>query len=257
MYSTSDQAAVRADGFPADELFAAANTAVLVADASTGLVIAVNRAAQLLLGLPTADLVGYHWHKAFDYPGAQELRAAAQRACTLGTAVSASVHRPGEIGALTATISTFFLSKVCYLLLHLDAGHETGRNSQALSGELFDKLDELPIGFVITDGALCVEFGNRTFIEVVGEMSRDRVEGQCLLRWLDLTQDDLGQMCRQMQLRQAASVMTTSLRTLFGCGLAVEVIAVAVPDASSPYWGFVLRQVSGQHSAPRHSRKYS
>jgi PAS domain-containing protein len=239
-----DRAAALANEFPADELFAAASTAVLVADHTTGLLISVNPAAQNLLGLASADLVGYAWHKAFISPGVQELNAASQRAAALGTAVKVSVRSSGDIGALEATLSTFFVSKVCYLLLQLDAAHETGRKPQAFSGDLFDELDDLPLGFVITDGALCVQFGNRAFLELTGDASRDATEGQNLLRWLDLTQDDLVLMCRQMQLRQAATVMTTSFSTRYGRGPMVEVTAIAVPDATSPYWGFVLRQTT-------------
>ena len=257
LHPTGDQAEARADEFPADELFAAASTAVLVADAATGRVIAVNPAAQILLGLPSADLLGCQWHEAFNSPDAEELKDAAQRASTQGTVVRVAVGAAGAVGAIRAAISTFFVSKVSYLLLHLDAVHEFGRNSQSFSGDLFDELDELPMGFVITDAALCVEFGNRSFLEATGAPSRDTVQGQSLLRWLELTQDDLLLMCRQMQERQAATVMATSLSTSYGPGPMVEVIAIAVPDATSPYWGFVLRQMTRHPSASRGSRNNS
>lgn len=252
--STSDRE-TRADEFPADEFFAAASTAVLVADGATGRVIAVNPAAQRLLGLNSADLLGCHWHEAFSYPGAQELKAAAEQASTLGT-VKVSVSRSGAVGALKATVSTFFVSNVSHLLLHLDPV-DTGRKSKAIPGDLFDELDDLPIGFVVTDGALRVEFGNRAFLDLTGEPSRDAAEGQNLLRWLDLTQDDLALMCRQMQLRQAAAVMATSLRTRYGRGPMVEVTAISVPDTESPYWGFVFRQTARPAPTSRSLRKDS
>ena len=226
-----------------------------MANETTGRVIAVNPAAQQLLGLSSEDLVGCPWYKAFNSPAAEELQAALRKASTLGTVARVSVSSFGAEGALRATISTFFVSNISYLLLHLDAEHETRRNIQALSGDLFDQLDDLPMGFVVCNGALCVEFGNRAFIDLTGEPSRDTVEGQNLLRWLDLTQDDLVVMCEQMKLRQAATMMTTSLSTRYGRGPMVEVIAIAVPDASRPYWGFVLRQI--HPAASRSLRKYS
>jgi PAS domain-containing protein len=255
--SAGDQAEARANEFPADELFAAASTAVLVADQTTGRIIAVNPAAQLLLGLPAADLVGDPWHKAFDSPGEQELKAAAAQASAQGAVLRVSVSTYGAVGALTAAISTFFVRKVSYLLVHLEPLHKTGRNSQVVSGDLFDELDDIPMGFVVTDGALCVEFGNRAFVELTGSLSRDSIEGQNLLRWLDLTQDELDLMCRQMQLRQAATVMRASLSTQYGRGPTVEVTAVAVPNATNPYWGFVLRQAGPQPLASRSLRKHS
>ena len=229
-----------------------------MADHATGRVIAVNPAAQDLLGLPSADLVGHPWHKAFIHPGAEELNAASQRAATLGTISRISVSSSGLAGdALVATLSTFLVSKVCYLLLQLDTAHPTGRNPQAFSGDLFDELDELPLGFVVTDGALCVQFGNRAFLDLTGDASREAIEGQNLLRWMDLTQEDLILMSQQLQLRQAAAVMTTSLSTRYGRGPMVEVTAIAVPDATSPHWGFVLRQMSGHPVVPGGLRKDS
>lgn len=256
-HSTIPQADARADDFPVDALFAAASTAVLVADGSNGRVIAANPAAQQFLGLSSAEVVGYHWREAFDSRDAQELNAAARQASTLGTVVSVPVRAPGAVDALRATISTFFVSKVSYLLFHLDAADESGRNSRALSYDLFDELDDLPMGFVITDGALRVEFGNREFLNLTGKHSRDAVEGQNLLYWLDLTQNDLNLMCRQIQLREAATFVTTNLRTSCGPRPMVEVIAIAVPDAMNPHWGFVLRQITQSPSKSRSLRDNS
>ena len=160
----SDQAETRADGFPADELFATARTAVLVADATTGRLLAINPAAQFLLGLRSADLLGYHWHKAFNTTGADELKAAARLACALGTVERVCVSRPGAVGALTATLSTFFVSRVSHLLLHLDAVNETERECRALSGDLFDELDGLPLGFVVTMGRCVWSSGTGHFL---------------------------------------------------------------------------------------------
>jgi PAS domain-containing protein len=138
------------------------------------------------------------------------------------------------------------VSRHAYLLVHLDAVHEPRRSVLNSSDDLFDRLDNLPMGLVITDGALCVEFANREFLDLTGVPSRDAAEGKSLLRWLDLTQDHLDQLHRQMQLRQAATVMTTSSSTWYGPGPSFEVIAVAVPDTASQNWGFVLRQLSRQ-----------
>lgn len=242
--SDTDRTEARVPDFPAEALFAAASTAVLVADGATGRIIAVNPAGQMLLGLPSVELLGFHWHRAFKSPGPKELKAAAHRAAALGTVERIFVKASGAVGALTAAISTFFVSKVSYLLLRLRTLGDTSRKSEVLSGDLFDELDELPAGFVITDGALQVEFGNRAFLEAIGEPSRDAAEGQSLLRWLNLTQDDLALMCRQMQMRQAVGMLTTGICTRYGPGPIVELIAIAVPDAASPYWGFVVRRMS-------------
>lgn len=242
LHSISDRIEISADEFPCDELFAAARTAVLVAVASTGRVVAVNLAAQRLLGLSSAQLVGDSWHKAFDSPGVRELKGAARQASALGAVAHLRVTSPGMAGTLNATLSSFFVSRTAYLLLHLESGHALG--SQAFAGDPFVKLDELPIAFVITDGVLSVEFANRAFLDLTNERSRDAAAGQNLLRWLDLSPEDLGSLHRQMRMRQAATVIRARLRKEDGFGPMCEVIAVAVSDITSPHWGFVLRQSS-------------
>jgi PAS domain-containing protein len=237
-------------GFPAYELFAAASTAVLLADADTGRVVAINPAAQSLLGVSSADVVGRDWSGAFIAPSAQELQAAALRTTTLGIAAMIDAATTGTVSAVRATLSTFRVASAFYLLVRLDAVDEIGGNHDAFSPELFEQLNSLALGFVIADEALCVEFGNRVFLDLIGEPALDAAAGQCLLRWLDVTQRDLDVMRRQMQVRQAASVLTANFITRSGPGSRVEVIAIAVPGAASAYWGFVLRPTALVPAAP-------
>jgi len=242
IHSISDQVEIRADEFPCDELFAAARTAVLVAEGTTGRVVAVNVAAQQLLGLSSARLLGHPWYKAFNSSDYEELQAAAQQAAALGKVVGVSVSGPGIIGTLQAAFSSFYVSTAPYLLLHLDAGEASACSSRALASNPFDTLDELPIAFVLTDGVLRVEFANRTFLDLVGEDSVDAAAGQNLLRWLDLTEQDLGALHLQMRQRQAATAVRVRLRKPDAAGPMYEVVAIAASDFTTPHWGFILRQ---------------
>jgi PAS domain-containing protein len=255
LHSTSGQTEAPT-GFPAYELFAAASTAVLVADADTGRAVAINPAAQSLLGVSSGDVVGRDWFSAFVAPDPQALQAAALRAVSLGIAATLVATTAGSVSAVRATLSTFRVASAFYLLVRLDAVDEIGGNHEAFSPELFEQLNSLALGFVIADEALCVEFGNRVFLDLIAEPALDAAEGQCLLRWLDVTQRDLDVMRRQMQVRQAASVLTANLITRSGAGTTVEVIAIAVPDAASAHWGFVLRPTT-RPPEPSGSRKDS
>jgi PAS domain-containing protein len=255
LHSTSGQCEAPA-GFPAHELFAAARTAVLLADADAGHVVAINPAAQSLLGVSSAQVVGHDWCTAFVAQVAQELQTAALRAATLGTAAAVATTIAGSVSAVRAALSTFRVGSAFYLLVRLDALDEVGGNHEAFSAELFEQLDALPLGFVIADEALCFEFGNRAFLQLAGEPALDAAYGQCLLRWLDVTHRDLDAMRRQILARQAASVLTANLNTRAGQGSLVEVIAIAVPGAASAHWGFVLRPATAS-LAPARSRQYS
>lgn len=231
------------DGFPAEELFAAAGTAVLMANEATGRVVAVNPAAQRLLGIPGSDLVGFDWHKAFSGSCAQQLSTAARQAASSGATVQAAVSGSTGCAALTATVSTFYVAKVSYLLVRLVPSDASETPSGTIPRDVFDELDAIAMGFVVTDGALCVEFGNRAFLEFVNQPSNADIQGQCLLRWLNLAQADLSEMRRQLELRVAGTVMTTTLCIGPTLGPMVEITAIAVPDATSAHWGFIVRKV--------------
>lgn len=231
------------DGFPAEELFAAARTAVIMAVEATGRVVAVNPAAQRLLGMPRTDLVGSDWQRAFSRSCAQQLSTAARQAATSGTSVQATASRSTGGAAMTATFSTFCVAKVSYLLVRLAPDEASETQSSTISSDVLDALDAIAVGFVVTDGALCIEFGNKAFLDVVNQPSNADIEGQCLLRWLNLTQADLSRMQQQMALREAGTVMATTLWDGAAAAPVVEVTALAVPDATSPHWGFVVQRV--------------
>lgn len=240
---TSDILTSAEDGFPVEELFAAAKTAVLMAEDATGRVVAVNPAALRLLGLPRTELIGRDWNKAFSGSCARQLRTAARQATSSGTAVQVAASAASGGAAMTATFSTFYVSEVRYLLVRLAANVATASPTSTISSDVLNALDAIAVGFVVTDGSLCVEFANAAFLDVVNQASNAHIEGQCLLRWLNLTQADLSRMQRQMALREASAVMTTTLWVGPAPGPIVEVTALAVPDAANPHWGFVVRKV--------------
>jgi PAS domain-containing protein len=231
------------DSFPAEELFAASRTAVLMAEEATGRVVAVNPAAQRLLGLRRSDLLGYDWRKAFGGSCVPPLQDAARQAVSEGVAVRVAASSSDGGAAMTATFSTFRVSGVCYLLVQIAPGDGSEDPPGTLASDVVDDLDALAVGFVVTDGALCIEFGNKAFLGIVGQPAHVDIEGQCLLRWLNLTQANLSAMHRQMLAREAGTVMTTTLCLEAGSGPAVEVISIAVPHATSAHWAFVLREL--------------
>ena len=210
---------------------------------TTGRVVAVNPAAQRLLGVTSSSLVGCDWHEAFSQSCSEQVRTAARQAAASGTAVQAAAFGATSGAAMTATFSTFCVSKVSYLLVRLAAAAVPDASYGNISGDVLDALDEVAVGFVVTDGALCVEFANKAFLELVNQPSRADVECQSLLRWFNLAQADLVSMHRQMALREAGTVMTTTLWAGPTSGPMIDVTAIAVPDATSPHWGFLVQKV--------------
>lgn len=232
-----------ADDFPAEQLFAMSDTAVLIAIQSTGRVVAVNPAAQRLLDMSRAELVGSDWRTAFGESCAARLQEVARQAAESGAAAQASAPGRAGRGSVSITLSTFCVSRATYLLVRLAAGDVPAAASGEPSPGVIDALDALATGFVLTDGELLVEFVNRAFLELLRQPDGANVERQSLLRWMSLTQADLARMRRQMALREAATVTTTVLSAGVASTPMVEVTAVAVPDATSPRWGFIVREI--------------
>jgi PAS domain-containing protein len=230
------------DALPAEELFAAANTAVIVALVSTGRVVALNPAAQRQLGIARSELLGHDWREAFDDACEQPLGSAAREAVASGNVVRATV--PGSAGdaAMAVVLSTFCVAKISYLLVRLVADDAAQAPPRTVSSDVLDALDDLAVGFVVTDGALCIEFANRAFLDFVNQPCHADVEHQSLLRWLNLAQADLLKMNRQMAMREAATAITARLWVGPTTAQMVEITAIAVPDAASPRWGFVVQK---------------
>jgi PAS domain S-box-containing protein len=234
------------DRFPVEELFAAAKAAVLVADSATGRTIAINTAALRLLGKTRTELVGRNWYQAFSVRSAQALEGAANRAIASSATIHATASAVIGGSIIAVTLSTFRVSKVTYLLVHLVPEEAVEAPSKSISIDVFAQLDAVSVCFVVTDGALCIEFGNKAFLEILDQPANAQIAGQSLLRWVSLTQADLSRMHMQMLAREACAVLTAVLCSGPNAGTTFEIEAIAVPHEFTPHWGFVLHRIAWQ-----------
>lgn len=209
------------DDLPVGELFNAATNAVVIANEATGRIIEINSAALRLLGASRTELVGRTWHQAVS-----------ERSATGGL-------------PFATTLSSFRVARVAYVIIRLVPEESEEAPSRSTSDDVFSRLDAINTCFVVTNGALCVEFANKAFLQFVNQSGDEQVAGQSLLNWFVLTQADLSRMRQQMLSREACGVLTTKLRGGPESGSIVEITAIAVPDDAAPYWGFVMHRVVG------------
>jgi len=232
--------------FPAEELFAAASSAVILADGTNHRIVNANPAALSLLDARLPDLRGAYWHAAFSDSCEESLTSAAQN--------SGISHRPAEVTAfgrinsarLSVMVSHFNSSMRPYLLIRLTNATPDLYSAQPPRSAVLDHIDALTTGFVLADGELRVEFWNRAFAMLIGEPAQSAIEGQSLLRWLHLTPGDLERMREQVARREATISMTTTLSAGYSFALTVEVVAVSAPDATCAHWAFILRKIEAQ-----------
>lgn len=253
---SSIQAAEAETSFPATELFNLSSTAVLVASESTGRIAIANPAALALLGLERSTIIGWDWRAAFHAESAPELTDAAQRAASAGVSMPLTVVGAANSTPLTLHLSRFCMARAAYLLIRLTALAGTllmgaVNPASAIEGPLFAQLDSIAAPFVLTDGALYVEFANRAFCDLLGGVQPASLEHQSLLRWLNFGPAELERMHRQMSQREATSTIVTTLFAGPTLLPTVEVIAIAVADRSHPRWGFILRTETAFAAASR------
>jgi PAS domain-containing protein len=246
--SSPDRAAEQsADGqrpalLPCDWLFSAAAEAVVVVDAATGEVVAVNPPAAAMFRTPCAGLLGMDLPSAFDVSSAATVEACLVFARVLGSAESLGVRARNGGAEMSVRLSLCRAPPRTYLLVRLTSKdpETTKRRAGGAESVVLQAIDRANVGFVMTDGGYRIEYANRAFIEMVGQDSRFDLRGSSLARWLTLTGSDLARLRRQLLQRQAVSQLTAQLCSGRNLARRVAVCAVAVPAGSDACWGFSI-----------------
>jgi hypothetical protein len=238
---------------PLQSLFSSADTAVMIAEQATGQVIEVNLAALLLLGMRRADLVGTGWLQAFSPASAQRMARALQPAGLAAATLQLDVEGSSGASPLSATVSMFRVGAAAYILVRLTPGDVAPTGSEPESTDVLAELEKARTSFVVTNADMRIEYGNRAFLEMVQVDSIEEIGGCALTRWLELTEADLQRLHRQMERRQAATVLVTTLNAA-ATVRPVEVTAIAVPDARHPCWGFTLDELGSRSPKVRARR---
>ena len=234
--------------FPCDWMFMASAEPVLILDAATGTIVEMNPPAAALFLTDRTSLMGTRLVSAFDAAGAATIQACITIAQTAGSAET--LHAPTIHGglALTARFSLFRAPSGTYLLVRLAAaGAPEPGNGGSADSVVFQAIDASPLGFLMTDRGFRIEYANRAFIDMVALKSPDDVCGTSLVRWLQLTSNDLLALCEQLSQRQAVSLLTTYLRSARDRRSHVEVCAVAVPNERETSWGFSISELPRLH----------
>jgi len=231
-------AADPAADLPTRWLFAAATEAVLIADEATGKILEANPSAAWLLRRRRAEVVGDTWQNVLGRSAA--LPEPLPDGAGAGASLSFSVVTADGGAELTARLSRVHQPPDAYLLIRL--APFAGSSGRDASTEAFDVLDESPVGFVVADDGLRIEYANRAFIAMVGLESAEDVCGRSIARWLELSEYDIAQLREQMARGDAVTEFATTLVVDHDPAREVAVTAVAVPDAAHPRWGFSVRK---------------
>lgn len=229
---------------PFEWLFTAASESVVVVDAASGLIVAANPAAALQLESTRAGLIGTPLQKAVEPACAGALDLSLERSSRAGRAAPIIVRARNGGMTLSATVSLFRNPPESYWLVRLKANRhadtDAGREEihQSLTSPVLAAIEGAPVGFLVADSDLRIEYANPAFIDMIEVGCFQDVRSQSLQRWLQFTARDSARLTAQMCQQQAVTRLDTTLRSRSGSTCHVEVHAVAVPDEQSPCWGF-------------------
>jgi len=223
-----------------DVLFAASREPVLIVAADSGLIMEANPSAARLLQICHAELIGAALKSAFDQRSVAIVNAGMTLAKIRGgtQALNVPALRGGQ--ALCVRISVFRAGDKSYFLIRLGSNHADPFVIDPVRSDsrMFQLIDEAPVGFLITNVDLQIDYANQAFVAMISIGSQDNLRGSSLARWLDLTVAEVAALQMQLCQRQAVTRLRSSLRCPRKGVRDVEVHAIAVPDEHETCWGF-------------------
>jgi transcriptional regulator PpsR len=231
-------------------LFEAVDEAVLVLEADSWVVLEHNTAFARLLGDSTRRVVGRSFVDLLAAGSQSEVLVRFQAARNSGRSDEVVVRLAQHAAAIEwrLAMSVFKQENTISLLVRLspvDAADAPPRVARAAdTPPLVQVVNAMPDAFVLTDMQGRIASANQAFHEMLQLPPGESVQGQPLDRWLGRSSVDLSVLIGNLRQHGVLRLFPTSLRGPAGESIAVEICAVAVPDATLPSLGFSIRDVA-------------
>ena len=240
-------------------LFQISSEAVMVVDATTLRIIESNPAATKLLSKAVKRLGGRSLPELFDSEGAKFVHAHLAGVRGTGRAEDVTARLASGKQEFSVSASLFRQESVAHFLVRLTPVGSVGAGAIAAQPKLFDFVEKLPDGFVVTDLDCRVLKANSAFLELVQVASEEQALGESLDRWLGRHAVDVSVLATNLRDRGSIRNFATVVRGEYGSTEDVEVSAVSVAEGEQPCLGFTIRHVtrrsetvtSGRRDLPR------
>jgi transcriptional regulator PpsR len=240
-------------------LFQIASEAVLIIDAGQEKIVDANPAATQLLTKAGKKLNGREFSEIFDTDGARAVQAHLAAVRSSGRAEPVMANLTGTKSPIEVSASLFRQETTAHFLVRLMPGAQGAGAMAPAKSNLFDVVEKLPDGFVVTDLELKVLTANTAFLELTQVATMEQVRGESLSRWLGRQGVDINVMMTNLREHGAVKNFASVMRGEFGTTEDVELSAVAVMNGEHPCIGFTIRNVgmrpesklNGQRALPR------
>ncbi len=222
-------------------LFQIASEAVLIVDSVTLRVVESNPAATRLMSKAVKRLGGRSFPELFDADSAKSVQAHLATVRGTGRAEDVTAKLSGGKQQFIVSASLFRQDNSTHFLVRLAPASSQGIDSSTVKSKLFDFVEKLPDGFVVTDPDGRILKANTAFLELVQVASEEQAQGEPLERWLGRHATDVKVLSTNLKERGSIRNFATVIRGEYGSSQDVDVSAVSVATGEQPCLGFTIR----------------
>jgi transcriptional regulator PpsR len=223
-------------------LFQITSEPVLIVDVSSHLVVEANPAASRVIGKPAKKLAGRSFPDLFDGEGSKAILESFAAVKSSGRSEAVAVKLAESKQAMLVAPSAYRQDGALMLIVRI-----VPPASDAFAGQrsrLFDVVEKLPDGFVVTDLNCKILSANAAFLEFVQAGSVEQVLSQDLGRWLGRHAMETNILVSNLREHGTVRHFFTVVRGEFDSSEDVEISAIAVMNGDQPCFGFTIRGVS-------------
>lgn len=235
-------------------LFQISSEAVLIVDATSGRVVEANPAASQILGKPVKRLSGRSFLESFSSDSERKIQQGFDTARSKGRADQIRVKLDGKKTELVMACSVFREDTNVHFLVRLSPASAEAAVWLSQRSNVFDVVQKMPEGFVVTDHDRRILTANAAFLEMTQIATEDQLRGEPIDRWLGRLPVDVNVLIKNVRERGEVRGFSTQVRGEFGSTTDVEVSGVAVASGDTPCLGFTIhtaqRRVDGGEVRP-------
>ncbi|MBR2535793.1 MAG: transcriptional regulator PpsR [Hyphomicrobium sp.] len=223
-------------------LFQITSEPVLIVDGMSSLVIEANASASRVLGKPVKKLSGRSFPELFDSESVKKVQENIASVRAAGRADPVTAKLADSKAEVVVSASAFRQDGSLLLLVRMvSSSQDVSAGSRT---RLFDVVQKLPDGFVVTDLDCNILSANDAFLELIQAGSLEQVLSQKLGKWVGRHAMEFSVLVTNLREHGTVRHFFTLLRGEFDSSEEVEISAVAVTSGEQPCLGFTVRGVS-------------
>ncbi len=234
-------------------LFQLASEPVVIVDAANLRLVDANPAASQLLSLTTRKIPGKSFLDIFDGESAKAIQNQLASIRATGRADEVKARLAEGKRECLVSASLFRQETSSHILVRLSPAGSIDVVPKSTS-KVFNVVESLPDGFVVTDLDRRILLANPAFLDLVQLANEEQVRGELIDRWLGRAGVDINALIANIRDHGSVRHFATVLRGEYGAYENVEISAVSVPTGENPCFGFTIRIV-GRAEGPRAQQK--